>query len=272
MSGSYQPNDEQNRIRRYLLGQLTDDERQLVEERIFTDPAFFADVQMTEEELLEDYVFKILPSEEAEKFASRLLVSSEQVRHYEATRALKEYSDAEAKRGSSPFFRQMRSGWGLAIAATVIVAIAIGIWMRRTNSIEREVAALNVAGERSETGSDYRVELPRLRLRSEPTENLTEQPVAFPIQNNIVQFRLPLEAASYRSYEVTLIHEPDSILFTLRNHAPVESGNNKLLIIRVPAHALTQGEYRLVLKGSTADRRVEDLGSHTFTVFAPAGK
>lgn len=272
MSGINEPNDEQNRIRSYLLGQLTDDERQLVEERIFTDPAFFADVQMTEEELLEDYVFKILPPEEAERFASRLLVNSEQIRRYEATAALKKYSDEDAKRRISPFFRQMRSGWRLAVAATVIVAIVIGIWMRRATSVEREVAALNVAGKSSETGSDYRVELPRLRLRSEPTEDVPEQPVAFPIQNNIVQLRLPLEAASYRSYEVTLIREPDSTLFTLSDHAPVESGNNKLLIVRVPAHALTQGEYRLILKGSTADGRIEDLGSHTFTVLAPAGK
>ena len=44
-TGMNEHEDDQKRIRGYLLGQLSDDERQLIEERIFTDPAFLADVQ-----------------------------------------------------------------------------------------------------------------------------------------------------------------------------------------------------------------------------------
>jgi len=265
MSGTNEHDDEQKRIRGYLLGQLPADECQLIEEKIFTDPAFLADVQMTEEELLEDYVFKILPPEESERFASRLLVTAEQKHRFEATTALKKYADNEAAK-ISPFFRHVKSRWGLAVAATIIVAIAIGIWMRRATSLDREVAELNVAGQSSNTQSDYRVELPRLRLRSQPGEDIPEQRVTIARQDNVVQLRVPLEAASYRSYEVTLIREPDSSLFTLRDRSPVETAHNKLLIIRVPAHALTPGEYRLVLKATRGDGQVDDLGSYLFTV------
>ena len=257
--GMNEHEDDQKRIRGYLLGQLSDDERQLIEERIFTDPAFLADVQMVEEELLEDYVFKILPPDEAEKFANRLLVSPEQKRRLETTSALKQYAEDAAKK---TFFL---SGWGLAIAATLILAVGIGIWIRRASSLERTVAALNVGGESSETQSDFRVELPDLRFRSEPGENVVEERVTVPQQTNVVQLRLPVDGAAYRSYEITLIREPDSTLFTLSDRQPIDSENRKMLIVRVPASALTSGEYRLALKGTRADGRVDDLGSYVST-------
>lgn len=257
--GMNEHDDDQKRIRGYLLGQLSDDERQVIEERIFTDPAFLADVQMVEEELLEDYVFKILPPDEAEKFANRLLVSPEQVRRLESTTALKQFAEDAAKK---TFFR---SGWGLAIAATLILAVGIGVWIRRASSLDRTVAALNGGGESSETQSDFRVELPELRFRSEPGENVVEQRVTVPQQTNVVQLRVPVDSAGYRSYEVTLVREPDSKLFTLGDRQPVNSGNRKMLIVRVPASAFTAGEYRLALKGKTADGRVDDLGSYVST-------
>lgn len=263
--GMNEHDDDQKRIRGYLLGQLSDDERQVIEERIFTDPAFLADVQMIEEELLEDYVFKILPPDEAEKFANRLLVSPDQKRRLETTTALKEFSDAAAKKA---FFR---TGWGLAIAATLIIAVGIGIWIRRATSLERTVAALNVGGESSETQSDFRVELSDLRFRSEPGQDVVEERVTIPAQTSVVQLRLPVDSAAYRAYEVTLIREPDSPLFTLSDRQPIDSANRKMLIVRVPADVLTPGEYRLALKGMTADGRVDDLGSYvsTFEESAP---
>ena len=263
--GMNEHDDDQKRIRGYLLGQLTDDERQVIEERIFTDPAFLADVQMAEEELLEDYVFKILSPDEAEKFASRLLVSPDQIRRLETTTALKQYAEEAAKKA---FFR---SGWWLAIAATLIIAVGIGVWIRRGTSLERTVAALNVGGESSETQSDFRVELPDLRFRSEPGENVVHERVTIPTQTSVIQLRLPVESAAYLSYEITLIREPDSTLFTLSDRQPINSGNRKMLIVRVPADALTPGEYRLALKGTTADGRVDDLGSYvsTFEESAP---
>ena len=269
MSQTNKYDDEQNRIRRYLLGQLTEDERQLIEERIFTDPAFLTALQMTEEELMEEYVFKLLPPEENEKFASQLLVSPEQIHRFQTTTVLKKYSDGAAQKSVSPFFRHVKSRWGLAVAATLIMTVVIGIWIRRATSLERAVVALNIAGESS---IDYRVELPRLRLRSEPGEDVPQQRVVIPAQVNVVQFRLPLETASYSGYEITLIREPDSRLFTLNGRSPVESGNNKVLIVRVPASALKPGIYRLILKGITAIGRVDDLGSHIVTVLEPGAQ
>ncbi len=264
-----QHEDEQERIRRYLLGQLNDDERQFIEERIFTDPAFFQDVRMTEEELLEDYVFKILPPDDAESFAQRLLLTPEQTQRWEIFTGLKRYSDTARKQATpapSPIPRYLQSGWALPIAATVVVAVVVGVWIMRANSLERTVAALNAPGQSAGTESDFPIVLPALRLRSEPQASTPEPRLAVRKDVGVVQIRLPIEVASYSNYQTTLIREPDSTLFTLNDRIPVDVENRKVLIVRVPADALVPGDYRLVVKGITDDKRIDDLGIFLFTI------
>ena len=273
MSGirmSEQYDDEQERIRRYLLGRLADDERQLIEERVFTDPAFFQNVRMTEEELLEDYVFKTLSPEDSERFAKRLLLTPEQTQRWELVTGLKKYSERIREQTTpTPIvsrWRSIQSGWALPIAATVIVAVVVGVWIMRAHSLERAVAELNAPGQSGGTESDFPIELPALRLRSQPQADTPEPRFTVPKGVNVVQIRLPVEVDAYVNYQTTLMREPDSTLFTLNDHPPVEIVNRKVLTVRVPADALTPGDYRLVIKGTTADKRIDDLGIYLFAI------
>lgn len=254
--------EDQNQIRSYLLGRLSETEREVIEERIFADPAFFDRVRMTEEELLEDYVFQVLPPEETEKVADRLMRTPEQVQQWQITAALKKYSDRAGK--PVPVIGASHSPWKWAIAATVLMGVVIGIWVIRATSLKREVASLNAPGQTGSMQSDFAIELPVLRFRSEPQENTTEQRV--PGDVAVVQIRLPVEVSSYSRYHATLIREPDSTLFTLDDRLLVDSGNRKFLVVRVPADALVPGEYRLVVKGVADNARVDDLGSYNFTI------
>jgi len=262
--------EEQKRIRHYLLGRLNEDERELLEERIFTDSAFFQQVRMMEEELVEDYVFKILPPQDAEGVAQRLLSTPEQIEYWEITKGVKKYSDSvrrqDARTSGFRVLSYLQSVWALPIAATMIVVVIAGVWMMRASSLERTVAALNAPGRVAGTYSDFPLELPALRLRSGPQANTPEQRIALPKQVDVVQIRLPVEVGTYTNYQTTLIREPDSTLFTLNDRLPIDAGNRKLLAIRVPADALVPGEYRLVVKGSTDDRRFDDLGIYLFTI------
>lgn len=262
-------NEEQERIRRYLLGRLTENERQLIEEKIFTDPVFFQHVRMTEEQLLEDYVFKILPPEDEERVAQRLLLTPEQIEQWEIATGLKKYSDNVRKQDTPtpvvPVSRYPPSSWALPIAAMVIATVVVGVWIMRANSLQRTVVALN-ARDQGPGQSDFPLELPALRLRSEPQENTPEPRIAVPKQVDVVQIRLPIEVGSYASYQTTLIKEPDSTLFTLIDRLPIDSGNRKLLVVRVPANALVPGAYRLIVKGTTDDKHVDDLGIYLFRI------
>lgn len=263
--------EDQNYIRSYLLGRLSENERELFEERIFADPAFFERVRMTEEELLEDRVFEVLPADEAEKVADRLMRTPEQIQRWQITEALKQYAERERKpdvRTPVPVPGTTNSAWKWAIAASVLLAVLIvGIWVMRAPSLERQVASLNASGSTANTQADLALELPALRLRSGPQDNPTEPRLNVPKNVSVVQLRLPVEVGSYSRYHATLIREPDSTLFTLNDRQLVDSDNRKLLVVRVPADALVPGEYRLSVKGVTADSRVDDLGSYNFTIF-----
>jgi len=261
--------EDQNRIRRYLLGGLDDSERQTIEERIFTDPAFFDRVSMTEDELLEDYAFEILSQDDAEKFASRLLVTPEQIQRLQTTKALRKYIDDSLGKADpapgGPFFLRIKPAWRAAIGAVLIIAVGIGIWVFLFNSLDRTLARLNSPGNDNEMKSDFPIGIDMLRFRSGSASESNKQ-FAVPKGANVVQLRLLLGPLSYNSYQVSLITGQDSTLFTLDNRAPINTADGTLLVVRVPARVFAPGEYRLALKGKNGNGQVDDLGSYTFSI------
>src|SRR5215213_84718 len=229
--------EDQNYIRSYLLGRLSENERELFEEKIFAD---------------------------------RLMRTPEQIQRWQITAALKKYSDRVGKPDVGtpvPVIQATHSPWKWALAASVLVAVVIGIWVIRATSLQRQAASLNASVEAGNMQSDLALELPALRLRSGPQENMTEPRLNVPKNVTVVQIRLPVEVSSYSRYHATLIREPDSTLFTLNDRQLVDSENRKFLVVRVPADALVPGQYRLSVKGVTDDARIDDLGSYNFTVF-----
>lgn len=59
---------ERTAIRRYLLGELKEDEQEQLEQRVITDPDYKEEVLITEEELLEEFVNGTLAPRELELF------------------------------------------------------------------------------------------------------------------------------------------------------------------------------------------------------------
>ena len=69
--------DDQETVRRYLLGQLPDSEQQKVEERLLSEDDLFEELEVTEDELIEEYVAGQLSREERQWLEQNLLASSE---------------------------------------------------------------------------------------------------------------------------------------------------------------------------------------------------
>jgi len=82
-------------IRNYLLGQLDEVESQQLEDNVFTDREFFDTALMVEDELIEDFVFEILPATDKEDFISHFLSTPERILKVQTTIALKHYSDSD---------------------------------------------------------------------------------------------------------------------------------------------------------------------------------
>jgi len=119
-------------IRRFLLGELEENERVALEEKFLADENLFVQIRVAEDELIEDYVRGTLA--EKEKFEREFLTTEKRRERVEFTRQM------IAKLGEKPqassekttffaslieFFRQPKFAFGAAFA---ILALIFGFW------------------------------------------------------------------------------------------------------------------------------------------------
>jgi hypothetical protein len=80
-----------NEIRRYLLGGLTEEARQGIEQRLLTDEDFFEELLFAEEELADQYLDGGLSEEERRDFEGHFLSTPERRRKLRFAKALNRY-------------------------------------------------------------------------------------------------------------------------------------------------------------------------------------
>ena len=85
---------DENLLRNYLLAQLAENEQDMVEERLLTDPEFFETSLIIEGELLDDYVMGSLSEYDRMKLESGLLTNVQQQRRVQLIRLLRLRSNA----------------------------------------------------------------------------------------------------------------------------------------------------------------------------------
>src|ERR687886_587977 len=90
-------------LRQYLLGDLSGEARQRVEQRLLTEPDFLDELLLGEEELIDDYVRENLPDDDRLKFERHFLSTPERRRQLSFARALGRYvsNAAESAGGES---------------------------------------------------------------------------------------------------------------------------------------------------------------------------
>lgn len=94
--------DNDNELRQYLLGDLAEEMRRRVEQRLMGEPEFLEELVAGEEELIDEYVGDELPGDERRKFEQHFLCTAERRRQLGFARALRRYvsESADAKAGA----------------------------------------------------------------------------------------------------------------------------------------------------------------------------
>src|SRR5438093_12067908 len=88
----------EEKIRQYLLGELTDDEQTRLEERLLRDDDFLKQIQIAEDELTDDYLHGALSNREQERFEKHFLSAPERRKKLKFSSAFKKYiSDTAVK-------------------------------------------------------------------------------------------------------------------------------------------------------------------------------
>src|SRR5687768_12864644 len=88
--------------RRYLLGQLTDDEEQKLEERLLSEDDFFQEVELTKDELAQEYASGELTAKERKWLQENFLASPEGKQRHEFARTFHHYVRNHRAQRKSP--------------------------------------------------------------------------------------------------------------------------------------------------------------------------
>jgi hypothetical protein len=143
------PEDEKI-IRRYLLQELDEEERQGVEKRLMTDDDFFRHICVAESEIAEEYARGALAGEERESFERSFLSTPEGRQQVSFNLALRRYiSEEENDPHESPsllsslaaFWRSQKTAAALALALAMML-VAASSWLiirerRRQSELDR---------------------------------------------------------------------------------------------------------------------------------------
>jgi hypothetical protein len=283
--------DVEDRIVRYLLGELPAAESLEIENAYFTDDEYFESIQGLEAELLRNFVTDRMPPDLRRRFSQRYQSSPDLLKKLEFARASATASATlrVVQRGTDgPVVTALRFIAGLfqlppfqfAMATVAMVALAAGVFFWRDNAHLRvEVARL----ERENRSRAEEKSSAQPTLATTPKEPLLlasfvltagvsrtqgePQSVVVPKRIGLVQFSLPLPSGiTYRGYRTILQKLPSNETSSqdLPPEAVVDSGRS--LIAYIPSVSLEPGRYLLYVKGQNERGEFEDVQYYTFVV------
>ncbi len=280
-------------IRRFLLGDLDDAERQEMEEVFISDAEAKTRILMAEDDLIEDYLEDSLSPVEKEKFLAYYLSAPQQQRKLRIAKSLKGYAVAHAGARTFPAPRGniTTSGWRsylselkkrhrlLFIPLTAILVIAIvsgAVWLvqlQRLNArlaqedaqrlaIEQELREVNT-GQVPSPNPVVSLVLAPVTVRSlrPPTE------VGSSAKAEILELGLILaEKDKYSNYQAVLQRAGVAQRFTISNLHAQEKTEGQTVLLRIPLRILTRGVYQILLSGIGPDGKPSPPVEYTFVM------
>jgi hypothetical protein len=191
---NYQPEDVSERerrdsIRQYLMGDLSEQEREQVERRLISQDDYFEELLIAEEELADDFVSGHLPEPDSAKFRQHFLSVPELQQEVMFANALHLHAAEYARRASprsqverappllmtfTAFLR--RPAVGFSLAAALLVAVCAFVWMAAQNSrLRARVAQLQEQPSATPAPTPQTDLLAQLASERERGEQLTAQ-------------------------------------------------------------------------------------------------
>jgi hypothetical protein len=162
MSDQQNPHDDDDRIRRFLLGELAEDETETLERRLLAEEDLFEAAEAMEADLLYSYVRETLSPAERERLRERVLATPggrarlAQARDLAAVLAKPPASPAEPgpaevipfkprpERTDAPATRRW---WAAAVAASLLAAGGIGAYVQWTRQEGQDRVAQQEVGQ-----------------------------------------------------------------------------------------------------------------------------
>jgi CHAT domain-containing protein/Flp pilus assembly protein TadD len=148
----------QERLRRYLLGQLADDAREEIEKELMASDELFEELLVVEDEIIDDYLGGRFDKAQRVAFESHFLATPERQEKLRFGRSFKRYLSSQASSNLIPKTSSSPAPWAwtrtvfssplrIAVVAIIAVGVALGIWRVFFYhwEVDRALLALNAA-------------------------------------------------------------------------------------------------------------------------------
>jgi len=243
----------QERIRRYLLGQLSDGAREEFEQEILVDEELFEELLVVEDELNDEYLMGGLPREERVQFEQHFLAAPERQEKLRFARALNRYVTVARRQRSagksSPGLWSSRTALyraGAVFAVVILFAGTMWFFLNRSSS-PQTFATLNLTISQSTRG-----------------EGAPAPKVTLPIGKDALKIvlRLPDQYQTAARYRVEL-ESDDGRNKSLETIAQ----DGQSITVVIPASELRRGPYSLkvfTIRADGGEQRIN--GNYLFTV------
>lgn len=254
-------------IRQYLLGELDEHEREQLEQRVITNPAYKEQVLIAEEELLEEFVNGTLSPRELASF-TRMYSSPAQQRKVKIAQALNtyaaEHSPVVQPLGHRSWTRSLIDLFSIrnrfhqfSLAALILVLVVGGsillYWLIAHVWRADYYALLELNQPTSEIlqpdNSVVTVSLPPLVFRGTgEASNITVTK-----ETQTVQLRLPDPSGGTASYEAILKNSENAEVFRLEDLRARQIDRHSVLVLQIPIRMLKPQNYVLEISEKRAD-------------------
>jgi hypothetical protein len=267
-------------LRQYLLGQLTPELRQEIEEELLSGGELARDLEAAQDALFDDYAFNTLSESERENFERHFLLTPERLNKLRISQALDEYVRRHPRPAQRPswwrkLLRPVLSPGGLKVAAPaaalVLCVAAVAMWRLgwfARDSAELMQAAVEKANREPLPGRG--TTMVELRL-SEGAERAFGDPrrAVVPQGAPLLRLALKVPANDVEHYTVRLTTEEETQegaqggkkerkqLFTLGGLRPQDEGGERVVAVLIPTEHLPTGDYRTFVTGSADGRTAE---------------
>ncbi len=243
---------ELDEIRQYLLRQLSEDQQQSIEQRLLVEDDLFEELEITETQLVDDYVAGNLTSEENKQFDEHFLSTPERRQSLQFARVFRRYVDSRPiprnhRAVKSWWQRWEGQAWELRAAAAVIAVavIAVALWFaipRPSSELLATVTLTISSSNRAEGNAAQKIPLPSGTLK--------------------IVLQLPDDSAPETIHRVRLIGDDgETRTFEVTERAA------KTVSLTIPANQLKRGSYALKLLTVNAAGAEQPLsGSYLLTI------
>lgn len=259
----------QQDVRSWLLGLLSQEEGEWLEQRMITDARAFDEISIVEEELIDEYLSGELSERESAAFESYFMNSSERRQQFRVAKAWRSYVEREDPFGRHiepeaeklPSFVKQQSSflaslnaWQVPLAAALAVLVIAVVWVSYRSSLTTSGPSLAVFLE------------PAVQTR----EGGALQQVNVPRNVQSIELRAKLPKGQATHYRAVLFDAGGNTILINDNPTTDTSGSEiDVVVVPVPAARLTRGQYRLQLDTSHPDGSRETAASYRFVVVTP---